>query len=107
MKPLTAQEIQALGRGAKHGSIAARAAAELRTRRAADTMTTAKLRSLESVRALVADQGGDHRAELEVLDEILAAHGVYPEPQEIHDPQHEVQPRSPRLRPGRGWPFGS
>jgi hypothetical protein len=41
-----------------------------------------------------------------VLDEILHAHGVYPdEPQETDAQQDGTPARSPRIPPSRGWPF--
>lgn len=105
-RQLTGTELRQLEQTARRGSPVGRAVAEIRTRRQADSLTPAKLRSLESVRALVEDQGGDHRAELEVLDEILHAHGVYPdEPQETDAQQDGTPARSPRIPPSRGWPF--
>lgn len=109
MKTLSTTELTQLGRAARRGSQLGRAVAELKQRRTADILTPTKLRSLQAVRALVAEHDGDHAAELAVLDDLLAAHGALPDiPTKDHDDaeQDPEQDPAPTGRRRIQWPFG-
>jgi hypothetical protein len=99
---LTTNELRQLAAGRAKPDITQRAFCELRDRRAVEQLKPEQVAALESVRALVEEEGGDRTAELAVLDALLLAHGKAP-PAPAEAPEPETQARPPR--DVTRWPF--